>query len=1049
MTNFSKEYKRLNPEQKLAVDTIEGPVMVVAGPGTGKTQTLALRIANILLKTQIDPRNILCLTFTDNAAIEMLTRLRNFIGPDAYKVRIFTFHAFCGYLMSSNLEKFPQITEDNENVDESDRYEILLNILKTLSVKDLLRNINDEGSNLKDISEAISSLKKEGVSPERLGLIIEKEKEYLKNTRKYFTEFIVINARKITAIDQQNLYKNLLANADPTSIYTKGVAELIREYEGQSSTQFKKGIRKIFERLDRDSYFPKLESLKNIYEQYQEELRKSKQYDFEDMITFVLDRLTQDQDFLSSVQEEFQYILVDEYQDTNASQNEIIQLIGSFYDNPNLFVVGDDDQSIYRFQGANLENILQFSRNYKDSLKIITLKNNYRSQPYILQASRKIIEDAENRLEDEFPEVDKNLIPNRKAISKKIDLGIYKTREIEIADIASKIKLLLKEGTDPGEVAVILPKNTDMELFAEVFTREDIPFQVSRSGGVVNNIHIKNILILLEYLQNPYTEELLSRILYMPYFGFDNLDVFKIINFAYRKRLDIYKILITDTLLSESGVADIQVFQNFLKNISDWHREIVVMHPAQFFPFIIKEAKILEYLSKLEDNYLELNNFHILYDFLKKHLRANSKFNFEDLVRKVNLISECKLDVLNRTNILETSKVNILTAHKAKGLEFEHVFIPNLLSNQWEKSRGKSGLKLPQSINIHDYTTNEIDERIRLFFVALTRAKDKIYLSYPLLNGDGKENKPSMFISVITPDLIEEKKFDISQSDHREQLILSLSESVDTFSDKGKVFLNSLLENFALSPTSYNNYKKCPHCFFLTDIVRIPSAMSMSSVYGSVIHKTLNLFLGKFHRTKVLPSIQVLIDMYLTELKKQFLDPNQIRDLEEKGKVALEIFYNEKLSSVNPTSLTEIDFSRYKINIDGVPIKGRIDRIDFTDGVIDRVELVDYKTGVENSQNTSITNKGPYYVQLLFYKLLIENYPKYNWEVKSGKIVYVEPSKVGEPQKDKEMDLPDEDVNWLKAELKDTYTSIMNMEFSIKNEVNCHSKELHNIDFKF
>lgn len=1051
MDNFQKMYNRANAEQKEAVDTIEGPVMVIAGPGTGKTQTLALRIANTLQKTQIDPRNILCLTFTENAALEMLDRLKSFIGSDAYKVKIYTFHAFCEYLMSSNLEKFPQIAENNENIDESDRYEVILDILKSLPVKDPLRNIKNEGQYLKDVAGAISALKKEGVSPEKLELIIEKEQRYLENTSKHYQEFLKVRSNKITVSDQEKLLNGLQTDGgdDIANIYTKGVIDLISEYS-DNNTALKAGVKDIYDRLSSESYFPRLQSLKNIYQRYQDELARKSLHDFEDMIMFVLTRLTQDEDFLRGVQEEFHYILIDEYQDTNAAQNEIIQIIGSFYDNPNIFVVGDDDQSIFRFQGANLENILQFSRKYKDSLKTVTLKNNYRSQPYILEAAGNVIENAENRLEDEFPEVDKTLIANRKSTTKKISLNIYKTEELEVMAIAKQVSSLLQKGVDPGEIAVILTTNSDMDFFADIFAKEGIPYQVSKSGNIAGDVHIKNILTIIEYLLSPHREDLLSRILYMPYFGFDTLDVFKLVNFAFYKRLKIYKVLTMDSLFSEAGVENADTFREFMKSISSWHKEIKSMHPAQFFPFIIRETRVLEYLTKQEDNYVQLNNFHVLYDFLKKHLRVNREFNFAQLVAKIDLINQYNLGVLSRTDVIETSEVNIVTVHKAKGLEFEHVFIPRMLTNKWEKPQAKRGLKLPRSINMQDYVTNELDEKIRLFFVALTRAKDNIYLSYPQINNNGRESKPSWFLSLINPDLINEQNHVITESEHKQQLSILLSETTDNhFSDKGRLFLSKILENFALSPTSFNSYRKCPHCFFLTNIVRIPQAMTMSLAYGNTIHKALNLFLSKYRRTQNLPELEFLVNSYLAELSKQFLDSSQIDALSQQGQRALDIFYHEKTSVIKPTSLTETDFGSYKINIDGVPIKGKIDRIDFVDNDLNKVELIDYKTGIANSMSVSIKNKGDYYTQLLFYKLLIDNYPKYNWSVKSGKIIYVDPDNNGKSQKDKEITLPDEDINWLKQELKKTYQAIMDMDFNLKNEKDCYNLELHNINFSF
>ncbi|HRO65652.1 MAG TPA: UvrD-helicase domain-containing protein, partial [Candidatus Dojkabacteria bacterium] len=390
MDKFTEEYARLNKEQKEAVDTIEGPVMVIAGPGTGKTQTLALRIANILKITQVNPSNILCLTFTDNGAVEMLSRLTSFIGTDAYKVKISTFHSFCEFVMQSNLEKFPQLVDNSQSIDETDKIKIILEILSKLSVNDPLRNIKNEGLYAKDIIQSISKLKKEGISVEDLRIIIDKEKTYFEKTSEYYEEFLKLRSNTIKTEDVEKLRINLLDKADKNNIYTKGVIEILEEYTIEDRNQIKAGIKKIYTRLSSANYFEKLESLLGIFEKYQNALLEKNQYDYEDMIMFVLEKLTQDEELLVSLQEQFQYILVDEYQDTNSAQNELIYLLSSYFESPNLFVVGDDDQSIFKFQGASLENILQFTKRFSNA-KIVTLRNNYRSQPNVLKASRDII----------------------------------------------------------------------------------------------------------------------------------------------------------------------------------------------------------------------------------------------------------------------------------------------------------------------------------------------------------------------------------------------------------------------------------------------------------------------------------------------------------------------------------------------------------------------------------------------------------------------------------------------------------------------------------
>lgn len=1048
--SFEEKYKQVNLEQKEAIDTIEGPVMVIAGPGTGKTQTLALRIANILKKTQIDPRNILCLTYTDNASLEMLNRLLSFIGSEAYKVKIYTFHSFCEYLISSNLEKFPQVSEKQRNIDETDRYEIVFSILKSLPIQDPFRNINNEGLYLRDIMNAISTLKREGVSPESFEELIVKEQDYLSKTCKIYENLKSLKPKQITSEVKSNFIDELLLNGGKDSIYTKGVLELSYEFP-EGGTRFKSEVKKIFEQLSKDNYFPRLLSLKNIYNRYQNELSNRGAYDFEDMIMFVLERLVQDEDFLRNVQEEFQYILVDEYQDTNSAQNEIIEIIGSYYDNPNIFVVGDDDQSIFRFQGANLENILEFRDKYKEHLKVITLKNNYRSQANILSIADSIIQNAENRLEDSFDGVDKKLITNKTGVADKINVTKYKTNDSEILGVTEEIRSLLDKGVPPNEIAVIVTRNRDIEEYGSFFHKKGIPFHASKSGDVLEDTHIKNFITIINYLIDSTRSDLLGIMLYMPYFKLSTLDITRVLNYSNSKKLDLFQVISSTSILQEIGIQNPKELLEFVTDISVCQQQINLMHPSAFFPFILKKLNILSYLLDQPDNYLFLNDFNILYTFLKNHIAEDGKFTFEILLNKFELIKEFNLDILKRSEVIESDKIKILTVHKAKGLEFSYVFIPQLLSGNWEKPRANSGIKLPPSINKKDFVTNTQDERIRLFFVALTRAKENLYLSYPELSNENRENKPSWFLSLLDPTLINQHEEIIDEETHKNLLVTLLDEEPKTeFSGKGRKFLEDLLKDYALSPTDFNSYRKCPHCFFLTSIVRIPQVMSVSQVYGNSIHKSLNLFLSKFRRTLKLPGLEFLIDVFKTELKKQFVeDEDQYGEIEKKGCLALESFYKNKTSDIRATSLGELNFSSFRINIEGVPVVGRIDRIDFDEHNINNVTVVDYKTGIFNSSRVSVKGKGDYYTQLLFYKLLINNYPKYNWQVQSGKLVYLDTDSSGSIQNDKEFRLPEEDVKWLIDEIKATYNAIMNLDFDRKNEKDCYNKELHDINYHF
>jgi len=338
---FEELYKKLNNAQKEAVDAVEGPVMVVAGPGTGKTQILTLRIANILKKTQAEPENILVLTFTESAATNIRRRLTEIIGVPAYSVSISTFHGFANEIIKSNPESFPTILGAN-NLTEIDQFKIIEEIILKTDLG-FLKTFGDPTYYIRDIIKAISDLKREGISPEEFRVLAEKDKKFFDS--------------------RDDIYHDYGA------------------YKGKMKLEAEKD----------QKYISKNIELAVIYEKYQIELRRLKAYDFGDMILELYKQFKKDENLLRSIQEQYQYILVDEHQDTNNAQNKIVELIMSFHQNPNIFVVGDEKQAIFRFQGASLENFYYFKKIYP-SAKLIYLTDNYRSGQVILDLADSLIQ---------------------------------------------------------------------------------------------------------------------------------------------------------------------------------------------------------------------------------------------------------------------------------------------------------------------------------------------------------------------------------------------------------------------------------------------------------------------------------------------------------------------------------------------------------------------------------------------------------------------------------------------------------------------------------
>jgi len=317
---YKEIYGGLNEQQRIAVDNIEGPVMVIAGPGTGKTQILSARIGKILLETDTLPENILCLTYTDAGVVAMRKRLLGFIGPDAYKVNIYTFHAFCNDVIQENLSLFEKQSLDP--ISDLERIDMFRKLIDAFPKNHPLKRYRgDVYFEITNLQQLFSTMKREGWSS---SYITQKIDEYL------------------------------------ASLPTRD------EYIAKRATgSFKKGDVRTDKIAEETEKMEKLRAAVNEFDNFQQMMQKASRYDFDDMINWVLKAFDENPALLSRYQEQFLYILVDEYQDTSGTQNRLVELLINYWEKPNVFVVGDDDQSVYRFQGANVENMLAFANSYK------------------------------------------------------------------------------------------------------------------------------------------------------------------------------------------------------------------------------------------------------------------------------------------------------------------------------------------------------------------------------------------------------------------------------------------------------------------------------------------------------------------------------------------------------------------------------------------------------------------------------------------------------------------------------------------------------------
>lgn len=1013
MTIFDVEYQKLNPEQRLAVDTIEGPVMVIAGAGTGKTQTIALRIANILDKTDTNPSSILCLTYTDVAANNMRSRLLNIIGPDAYKIKICTFHSFCNDIIASNPQYFPFASSSLKAIDDLETIEIIKDIIDHLDNNSPLISWGDRYCYQKSILDCLHLTKRENIQKETLLNLIKDEETFFNNSAEFIAQLVSVRATKnnYSAI---NKILDDLENSQFISLNLKSRLQIIRS-GNENLSLVKNEVRKFYQDFEKD--IPKQYEFVKVFDLYQKELQKKSLYDYEDMILFVIDAFSKNPDLLLNFQEKYQYILVDEYQDTNSSQNKIIEMLGSFYDNPNIFVVGDDDQSIFRFQGASIENIYNFYKLY-DPQKII-LKNNYRSHKLILESSESVIGHNKNRIANLIADIDKSLIANKNYDPDPINLTVLNSNIEEDYCVAQKISNLIKSGENPSEIAILLRKNRDSEELTKMLSAFGIKFFLPSDSNILKNPLIIQVIKLLEFINNPKSSVYAYHILASPFIKLNSLDLLKILK---------SKIKLSKLVFDQNEIDGLQISEKSKIKISKFGKKIAKTvvdlenySPEKVFNKILKRFKILKYL--LAKNDIEaLNQVHAFYQLLKDTV-TKKDLNLKEFVNRINLYIDNNLSVSSPSIAYEsTDSIKILTVHGAKGLEFDHVFIYRLLEDSWEKQRDFNKLKLPFGILSSEITKSiedDYEEDRRLFYVALTRAKKQIYLSYSQYKENGKNQNASVFISEIDSKLIENIKFN-----DKENALKTYYQYTDITHDLkpdiSEYLKDYLANHYKFNVSHLNSYLRCPLCFYYKTILRIPQNKEKFSSFGTAIHEALSHFYKK-------ESLSDVLKIFEQSLKNERLSKSDFKWCQELGKKLLTEYCDQHIDSIKDNNECEHNFVSENIVYNNIPLTGKIDLIEKVEN--GKVNVVDFKTGNVDSKYKELSSDGDYYRQIVFYKLLLDlkNDPKLQFN--QGFIDFVEKSKSKKIFIKKEIVVTEQDLNNLKTQIEEVYKKILNLEF--------------------
>ncbi len=1006
-SKFKEEYERLNEKQRIAVDTIDGPVMVIAGPGTGKTQILASRIGKILLDTDAQPENILCLTYTEAGVVAMRRRLLNFIGPNAYKVNICTFHAFCNDVIQDNLSLFEKTALDP--VSDLEKIQFFKELIDSFPKNHLLKRYRgDVYFEINNLQSLFSNMKKEGWTP---SFINQKIDDYLANlpTRDEF------------------IYK--------------------RKYKEFNAGDLKRD--KIQEEQER---MEKLRAAVGEFDRFQHLMRKKNRYDFDDMINWVIKAFEENKNLLANYQEKYQYMLVDEYQDTSGTQNRLVELLISYWEKPNVFVVGDDDQSIYRFQGANVENMLDFAANYQNDLLTVVLTNNYRSTQPILDISKTLINRNDERLVKKIEGLSKELLSTNQLINQltnKPFIREYDTQRQEMIGIAKQVQDLVGQQVPPGKIGIIYKENKYGEELAQYFKLLNIPVYSKRHLNILELSLGQKIMLVLKYLASEHDisysgDEMLFEILHFDWFGIPSIEIAKISMEVAEKRYKDDKTSIRQLLVEKSLAPAKDLFSSNLhgglKKTSAIIEQLVTdvsnVTLQHLFENIIREAGVLSHIMQSPDKHWQLQILTGLFDFVKDETHRNPTLNLQGFVNLIEMMEkeDIKLPLVQVSG--SDKGVNLMTAHGSKGLEFEYVLLVGCNSSFWEKKRKPGGgYKLPDTMFTSLAGTNDEEELRRLFYVAITRAEQHLYISYSKFKNDGKELEPSMFIAEIQDEhQLPIEKIIIDTGVLSEFAALHFIEAQAPEIDKiEEEYIGQLLDKFVMNVTALNNYLKCPLEFYFKNLVRIPSPKNEATEFGSAVHHALEKLFRKMQDGKkdtFEPKEEFIGDFvwYIERHRESFTREQYARRLEY-GQEVLSHYYDKYISSFNKIVTIE---RRIKTVYKDVPLKGALDKLEF-DGK--SVNVVDYKSGdpdkgIPKTKGPSDKdpNGGDYWRQAVFYKILVDNYEQKDWKVVSTEFDFIEPDKKKNYRKEKVVISP-VDIITVTQQITDTWEKIQNRDF--------------------
>jgi len=867
--------KGLNPSQKKAVLHGEGPLLIIAGAGTGKTKVITHRIAYLIASKKAKPEEILAVTFTDKAANEMEERVDQLIPYSYSFVNISTFNSF-GERVLRNYALELGYPLDFKLLDEVEQAIYFREKLFDLPLE-FYRPLSSPTRHIQELLDAIKRLKQEDISPE----------EYLAYARRLQEE-----ARDEAAAENARKHAELAA----------------------------------------------------VYAAYQSLLRREGKIDFEDQVCLVVQLFRERPSIREEFQRKYKYILVDEFQDTNYVQFELLKLLAARH--KNLTVVGDDDQSIFRFRGASLSNILNFRKFYPEAKEIV-LVTNYRSPQPILDSAYKLIQQNNPSRLEVKSKVDKKLVSEIPASGKAIHLLQFDTLSHEADRVAELIQEKVQEGFHYRDVAILVRRNADADPFLRALNLKQIPYRFSGSRGLYAQTEIKNVISFIKALTDFEDSQSLFFLSHSEIYRVDLYDLTVISNFATKRNLSLHRVF--RDIARESLTLDISPdTAAAVKKVYDDLEYFIELSRTRnagqvVFAFLEKTGYIKKLIAEATlEAELKIKNLRLFFEKIKSFSELVEDDSIQAFSRHLDLLQEVGDNPATAEAELEEDAVHVLTVHKAKGLEFDVVFMVSLIADRFPGRERREKIPMPDEILKEELPAEDttLHEERRLFYVGMTRAKKFLYFTWARDYGLKRLKKVSPFVleALDIPRLPEE----VLRSSAAEELMRY------GYGDRptGSRILVPIpkTKTIPLSYVQVEDYLTCPLKYKYRHLLRIPVLPHHNIVFGRVLHQAIHFYLRKKKAGEPPSEKEFLREYERLWMSEGYLSREHEELRKKAGREALRLFYKREQTSPSiPTWLEK----RFKWQEGKMKFVGRWDRVDVQDsGAV----IIDFKASEVKNQ---------------------------------------------------------------------------------------------------